>query len=183
MGKKKERKAKLSYDECVQSVLNFHQKKERFEQVQSQFSEIKAQFYSDMEDYFECEGIESKLDLTPVEFAGGGLAVTRKQNSSVKFDADKLEKALGKKLSQDVIIKQYQITDMAGLIAYLKECGVDPRIFKSFLHVSKSVDTKALDQLEELGKITADQVKGCYTITRQKPYFTVNVRKGQDDGE
>ena len=69
------------------------------------------------------------------------------------------------------------------MIAYLKECNVDPKIFKSFLIVSKTVDTKELDRLDELGKISTEQVKGCYTIKRQKPYFTVGVKRGNDNGE
>ena len=109
--------------------------------------------------------------------------VNRIQKSSVEFDPDKLAKALGKQLAKQVIIKKYEITDMDALIAYLKECDVDPKIFKSFLNVSQSVDIQELDRLEEIGKITAEQVKGCYTVKRQKPYFTVGVKRGHDDGE
>lgn len=173
---KRNRKPKLSYDECVQSVLKFFEKQKKFKQVQTQFNELKAQFNSDMEDYFECEGI-SKMDID--EFIDGNLVVNRIQKSSVEFDADKLEKALGK-FAKDVIIKRHEIIDMIGLIAYLKECGVDPKIFKSFLNVSKSVDTKELDRLEELGKITVEQIQGCYTIKPQNPYFTVGVKRVHD---
>ena len=174
---KRSRKPKLSKDECVQSVLKFFEKQKKFKQVQSQFNELKAQFNSDMEDYFECEGI-SKMTID--EFIDGNLVVNRIQKSSVEFDADKLEKALGK-LAQNVVLKRYEIIDMIGLIAYLKECGVDPKIFRSFLNVSKSVDTQELDRLEELGKITADQIKGCYTINCQNPYFTIGVKRAYDD--
>ena len=70
---------------------------------------------------------------------------------------------------------------MNALTAYLKECDVDPKIFKSFISVSKSVDVQELDRLEEIGKITAEQVKGCYTIKKQNPYFTVGVKRVRDD--
>ena len=111
--------------------------------------------------------------------------ITRIQNTRIKFDPDLLEKALGKTLSEDVIIKHYTVNDMFGLTAYLKQCknGVDPKVFKSFISVSKTVDTKALDQLEALGKITAKQIQGCYTISKDVPYFTVSVGKGQINGE
>ena len=36
--------------------------------------------------------------------------------------------------------------------------------------------------LEELGKITTEQIKGCYTVKSQSPYFTVSAGKGQDNG-
>ena len=68
---------------------------------------------------------------------------------------------------------------MNGLVTYLKECGISPKVFKSFISVRKTVNTKELDKLEELGKITAEQIKGCYTVKSQNPYFTVNIGKGQ----
>ena len=99
------------------------------------------------------------------------------------FNADKLEKVLGKKISDNVIIKKYEIVDMFGLIAYLKECNVDPKIFKSFLSVTKSVDVKELERLDELGKISIEQLNGCYTVNKQKPYFTVGLKRwhGEND--
>lgn len=180
---KRSRKAKLSSAECKQFVRKFFEKQTRFKQVQSQFNELKAQFNSDMEDYFEYEGINKSLTFSYDDLVGSNLVVNRIQKSSVEFDPDKLAKALGKQLAKQVIIKKYEITDMDALIAYLKKCNVDPKIFKSFLTVSKLVDTQELDRLEELGKITAEQVKGCYTVKRQKPYFTVSVKREHDDGE
>ena len=34
-----------------------------------------------------------------------------------------------------------------------------------------------IDKLEELGKIDAKQVQGCYILKQQKPYFTVGIKK------
>lgn len=174
------RKSKLNSDECKQSIVNFFQKKKRFEQIQTRFCEIKADFYSDMEDYFKHNSIDGKLTIDSGEFDGvESLVVTRIQSSRVEFNPDKLEKVLGKELSCDVIQKHYEIVDMNGLVTYLKECGINPKVFKSFISVRKTVNTKELDRLEELGKITAEQIKGCYTVKSQSPYFTVNVGKGQ----
>lgn len=180
---KKDRKPKLNKNECRQSARRFFEKQSKFKKVQSQFNELKAQFNSDMEDYFECESIDKSLTIESDDLAESDLVVNRIQKSSVEFNPDKLEKALGKELSKQVIIKRYEITDIDALIAYLKECNVDPKIFKSFLIVSKTVDTNELDRLDELGKISTEQVKGCYTIKRQKPYFTVGVKRGNDNGE
>ena len=132
-----------------------------------------------MEDYFSCNSVNGKLVID--NGYCGNIAVTRIQNSKVEFNPDKLEKALGKQLASNVVHKRYEITDMNGLTAYLRSCNVDPKIFKSFLSVSKIVDTKELDRLEELGKITTKQVEGCYTIKKQNAYFTVNVTKGQEE--
>ena len=176
------RQSKLNSEECKQSILNFFLKQKRFKQVQNQFGEIKADFYNDMEDYFKHNGVDGRLTIDCDEINGTkSFVVTRIQSSRVEFDPDKLEKALGKELSRDVIQKHYEIVDMSGLITYLKDCGISPKVFKSFISVRKTVDTKELDRLEELGKITAEQIKGCYTVKSQSPYFTVNVGKGQDD--
>jgi len=174
------RQSKLNSEECKQSILNFFQKKKRFEQIQNRFGEIKADFYNDMEDYFKCNSIDGKLTIECDEPIGvKSFVVTRIQSSRVEFNPDKLEKVLGKELSRDVIQKHYEIIDMNGLITYLKDCGISPKVFKSFISIRKTVNTKELDKLEELGKITAEQIKGCYTVKSQSPYFTVNVGKGQ----
>lgn len=177
----KRSKAKLSLDECKQSALKFFQSQRQLKRIQSDFENEKKQFYSDMEDYFKCNEIKSKLFLDGDEFVDKGLVVTRVQSSKVIFDVKKLERALGKDVSKDVIIKRYEIADMKGLITYLRECNVDPKIFKSFLCVSKQVDTAALDRLEELGKISLKQVEDCYTINRSNPYFQVSVSKEKGD--
>ena len=176
------RKSKLNSAECKQSIMNFFQKQKRFKQIQTRFCEIKADFYNDTEDYFKYNNIDGKLTIECNELADAqSFVVTRIQSSRVEFNPDKLEKALGKELSRDVIQKHYEIVDMNGLVTYLKECGINPKVFKSFVSVRKTVNTKELDKLEELGKITAEQIKGCYTVKSQSPYFTVNIGKGHNN--
>lgn len=177
---KKNRKPKLSTSEFEQSVLRFFESQQKFKRVQTHFNELKAKFNSEMKDFFECKGI-SRISVK--NFVDGTLVVNRVQKTSVEFDAQKLEKVLDKNIVNQVVVKRYEIIDMSGLIAYLKECNVDPKIFKTFLNISKTVDIQELDRLEELGKITAKQVEGCYTIKHQNPYFTVGVKKGQNDEE
>ena len=174
------RKSKLNPEECQQSIATFFQKQKKFKQMQTRFGEIKAEFYSDMEDYFSCNEVDGKMTVD-CGLNIGKVTITRIQSSKVEFNPDKLEKALGKELARNVIQKHYEIIDMSGLVTYLKECGISPKVFKSFISVRKTVNTKELDRLEELGKITAKQIKGCYTIKTQSPYFTVNIGKGQDN--
>lgn len=177
--------SKPSMNECRQSVLDFFEKQTKFKDAQSQFNDEKAKFNSLMEAFFKNEALDKSVVFTEsgVDEERKSYTVTRIQKSSIEFDPDKLEKSLGREIARSIILKRYEIVDIDGLIAYLKECGVDPKIFKSFLHISKSVDYTELDRLEELGKISHGQVKGCYTVKRQKPYFTVSVKRGHDDGE
>lgn len=176
------RKSKLNSEECKQSIENFFQKQKKFKQIQNRFCEIKADFYNDMEDYFKNNNVDGKLTIECDSLNGvKNFVVTRIQSTKIEFNPDKLEKVLGRELSRDVIQKYYEIVDMNGLITYLKDCGISPKVFKSFISVRKTVNTKELDRLEELGKIIAEQIKGCYTIKSQSPYFTVNIGKGQDN--
>ena len=98
-------------------------------------------------------------------------------------DIDALENNLSKEMSKDVIDKSYTITDINRLIIYLKSCGVDPKVFKSFINVTKTVDEKKLDKLADLGLIRKEQLEGCYTLKRKKPYFTVKMKRGKHDEE
>ena len=165
-------------------VQEYLEKRLRFKKVQQRFNTLKDQFNCDMNDYFESKGIEKSFILRADNLNERDLIISRVQKSSVEFDPDKLEKVLGKRLSEQVIIKRYEVTDMASLVAYLKERDVDPKIFKSFITTLKSVDVQELDRLEDFGKITVEQVKDCYTIKRQKPYFTVCVKRERaDNGE
>ena len=84
-------------------------------------------------------------------------------------------------MCKDVIDKSYTITDINRLIIYLKSCGVDPKVFKSFINVTKTVDEKKLDKLADLGLIRKEQLEGCYTLKRKKPRFTVKMKRGKHD--
>lgn len=74
-------------------------------------------------------------------------------------------------MCKDVIDKSYTITDIDSLIIYLKSCGVDPKVFKSFINVTKTVDEKKLDKLADLGLIRKEQLEGCYTLKCKKTFF------------
>lgn len=177
------RKSRLNSEECKQAILSYFQTQKKFKRMQTRFGEIKAGFYNDMEDYFNCNNIDGKLTIEcDDEFVDAGkFVVTRVQSSRIEFNPDKLEKVLGKELSLNVIQKHYEIVDMNGLVSYLRDCGVSSKVFKSFISVRKSVNVKELEKLEELGQITAEQIKGCYTVKSQSPYFTVNAGRGQDN--
>ena len=91
------RKSKLNSEECKQSIVNFFQKQKKFKKIQTQFGEIKTEFYNDMEDYFKCNDVDGKLTIECDKFDGvESFVVTRIQSSKVEFNANKLEKVLGK---------------------------------------------------------------------------------------
>lgn len=150
-----------------------------FKNMKENFEDVKRKFYEDMDEYFESGNLEddgSAIFKYP-DLGEGALKVTKVQRTSVEFKVDKLEEVLPKEVAKKTIIKRYEVVDMQGLTLYLKKCNVDPKIFKKFLSVTKTVDTKELDKLEELGQISVEQIKGCYTIKKSPPYYTVSEIK------
>lgn len=150
-----------------------------FKNMEENFRNVKIKFYEDMDEYFESGSLEddgSAIFNYP-DLGEGALKVTKVQRTSVEFKVDELEKILPKEIAKKIIVKRYEVIDMQGLASYLKKCNVDPNIFKGFLSVTKNVDVKELDRLEELGKISVEQLKGCYAVKKSSPYYTVSEIK------
>nr|UVM95750.1 MAG: hypothetical protein [Bacteriophage sp.] len=179
-----EQKKKPNYtkEQFIPFVKEFYNEQKEFKERQERFNTIKQLFYNDVKELFNYEGID-KLVVDNEDLEGNELVVNRVQKTSVIFDIDALENNLSKEMSKDVIDKSYTITDINRLIIYLKSCGVDPKVFKSFINVTKTVDEKKLDKLADLGLIRKEQLEGCYTLKRKKPYFTVRMKRGKHDEE
>lgn len=120
-----------SYYEKI--AIEYAHKSERFKSIQKDFENKKAEFNREMNEYFDEHELPSKIVIDSQFSDNGQYTITRVQKTSVQFSADKLEKVLGKNLSEHVIDKNYTVIDMFGLVAYLKEFGVDPKIFKTFI--------------------------------------------------
>lgn len=174
------KKRKLSFEECKKKIDLFFEKQEKFKDIEKKFKKLKSDLNEELEDYFQNTDTKSGESFTNSEFETDKCIAKRVQATSIVFDVDKLEKALkkiDKQIANAVIVKKCEIYDVEGFIAYLKELGADPKIFKSFLTVQKSVDKDELNRLSELGKITVDKISGCYTVEKKNPYYTVK-RKG-----
>lgn len=176
------KKPSCTKEQFIPFVKEFYNEQKKFKEKQERFNTIKQLFYNDAEELFNYEGID-KLVVDNEDLEGNELVVNRVQKTSVIFDIDALENNLSKEMSKDVIDKSYTITDINRLIIYLKSCGVDPKVFKSFINVTKTVDEKKLDKLADLGLIRKEQLEGCYTLKRKKPYFTVKMKRGKHDEE
>lgn len=176
-------KSRLSFSQVKKLVKEYNSIKKNAKKVQDEFDSFKSDFNSKMEKYFQEVSSDSLGGFTNSQLIVDNLLVTRVQKTSVKFDADKVEKSLGKELSKKVINKKYEIYDIEGLIAYLKSCGVDPKMFKKFIITHKTVNSNELDKLSDLGKVGIDKLKGCYTVDRAKPYFLISERRDQGGEE
>lgn len=110
---------------------------------------------------------ESVAKMNPIK-------ITRCQTTKVIFDVKKLRKKVNKDVANKVIEKRYEITDFEGFKAYLKECGVNPKILKDFILVTEEVNQNLLNQASELGEVTLDNISDCFSIQKGKPYYRVS---------
>lgn len=177
---------RLDKDETIrygQAAWNFYEKSQKFKAVKAKFEAIKAEFEEEMESLFHGRTSNS-IAITNHNMAGPNntIKVSRVAKTTIVWDAAKLKKRLPADVAKQVILKDYRITNMRELTKYLKSCGVDPNIFKSFLVVEERVDQDAVDRLGDLGVIMPQQISGCYVVNCAKPYFTVKPKKGDGDG-
>lgn len=166
-----------------QLAWEFYHKQQKLKSIQKKFDELKREFEEEMECLFRSENVKRMQFKSDELDSSGTLSVKMVERTSIEWDAKKLEKRVPREVAKKVIRKQYYITDMNGLVRYLKSCGVDPNIFKMYLRIEKSVDQNEVDRLGELGQISVRAISGCYIVKCQKPYFTLSVKKGNDDGE
>lgn len=165
----------------IEIVVEYFEKQNKFKQIEKKFAALKSKFYSEMDKVFDRQGSNlSELKNIKFAFQGNDYIVNKVQQVNIDFDIPKLEKKLGKDIAKDIIDSEYTITDYEGLVSYLKECGVNPRIFKTFISVSKKVNTKRIDDLEELGKIDSSALDGCYSLIKKSPYYTIKA-EGQHE--
>ena len=166
------------YEKCRFMALEFFRKNRELKEMQGQMNVLKKNFYGSINEFFDENDVDSEISFSYNEIADKQiLRIKKVQKVSVNFDADSVDKVLDKEFSEQVIIKKYEVNDMPGLIAYLKECGVNPKVFKSFIDVKKSVDVSVLENLVATGKVSLD---GCYTTEKQNPYYTVTAKKEQE---
>lgn len=175
-------KSKKQYEK---DIATFFYKQNRFKQIQEKFETTKQQFYDDMEYYFDkYHKDESKVNVVLDDgLSEQMLAINKIVKVKINFDVDKLEKRLDTELRQEIINKKVEIINLEGLIEYLKQCGVNPKEFKKYINVRKEVNTKKLDRMEELGRISLEDIEGCYSIDKNSStvYFKVALRKGDND--
>lgn len=177
MRNEKNNKADKNYELWKQSVIDYLFRKRAFKAEENAFKKRKETFNKLAEDFFKESGETQDIFVTDEFSSATIVTVKRCQSVTINFDADKLEKKLGKEYCQSFISKKYEVLDMPGLVEYLKSCGVSPKKFKSFLNVTKTVNQKEIDQLFLTGKLSEKDVDGCYTTEKKNPYYTVTTKK------
>lgn len=148
------------------AILDFYKKQKRYKQLSAKFDEIKKKFYQDMESVENVEAYVAKDGDT-------NISVKRIQNHSIIFDPEKLSNKLTGSIKDVVLDKKYIINDYTKLVRYLKQCGVNPVVFKKYVSVEYTVNSDNIKNLYDMGDITLDDIEGCYEVKKQNPYYKV----------
>lgn len=154
---------------------------------QTKYNSLKKLLTEKLLDAFDENGVKKSCIVDIDKFEDDSsinelkIKIIKQQNVSIDFDCDKLENVLGKDLRKKIILKKYVINDIIGLTSYLKSCGVNPSKFKSFLSIEKSIDKNAIDYFEARGMLDAEEIKGCYTVSKGEPYFKVYKMKNEEE--
>ena len=163
------------------AVINLYDIDKKFKACKKEYDEKKLKLTTKIKNYLFTNGLDgvSFVACAGDEFANDPkhLRCVRHQSMSVIFDADKLEKKLGKEAAMNYIDKEYRINDIDGFISLCKSYGMKPTEVKKFINVEKSVNKTRLEQDEELGDISMDDVEGCYTIKKNEPYLKIGIIK------
>lgn len=170
----------MAMSKIEQAVKELFESSVRFKEQKASYERSKRSCIRVISEYFSDKGTDEIRFRFRDSVNTQPVVVKKIQRVNVKFDADELEKVLPRKISRSVISKRYEINDFFGLVNYLKMCGVDPKVFKAFIDVEKTVNAEELERLEEIGEIDRESIEGCFTTEYGNPYYTVKQQKGGD---
>lgn len=163
-------------------VRRFAKYQSKFKEFERAFKAQKEEFESEMLVHFDKMGGGRKTFETAA-LNGDTIKVTKTERTTIEWDEDKLRQRVPKELHKYIFKKRYEIVDYRGLVKYLKSLGADPEVFKLYVAAETVFDADAIDQLDNKGLLTLSNIKGCYRVRCQKPYFTVTVKQGKGNGK
>lgn len=169
-------------DHVTLVVQSFFKKHEKFKAIETQYKQLEVEFNEEMDSYFGSMSNRRKSE-TFQDTNGDGLMVTKAERTHIEWLPEKLKARVERSVWKKLVVKHYEVSDMDGLIRYLKSCGVDPQIFKSFIEVTETVDEKAVERLGDLGELTPHNIAGCYLVKSSKPYYKLKRKLGNVEQE
>lgn len=113
-----------------------------------------------------------------IEATDETIICRRVLRKEVVFEPEKLERKIDDKSVLDKIInKTYLINDWKKFAKYLKSKGVKAKDVVKFIDVQKEVDNNQIDQLEEIGMIKYDDIRGCFYCKNLSSYIRYSIKK------
>lgn len=173
------RKQKIDEKQYIKdSILFFYESKVNYEKHTDSFNSIKQEFENDMDLYFDKfanEDGEIKMGTSDMYVGVIGLKIKKVMPTKVKINPMTfIRRCTDKELKDKIVHNSYQVTDIMGLLNFLKDNGIRYKDVKSFIKREPVIDYQALDNAVELGEVDEDFVKGCSEIDYKKPYYRIS---------
>ena len=102
--------------------------------------------------------------------SSGNTTVYVQTKTTIDYDIPALKKKLDKELYDQIVDKKYIISDIKGLKEFINNLDT-PFSFvdlKPFISVERSVNKEQLSRLYENGKLSFDDLDGCYNAKVMK---------------
>lgn len=164
----KKQKAKIS-----KLISDLDSLNESFKVEKELYESKKQTLQSEIKDYTD----KNNWDKINVDIGNFNYQATPVINKKITWDLDKLSEKLDKEILNEITDKEYSINDFNGLVKYLKSCGVDPKKFKKFVDVKKTVNNKKIDELGQLGDIDIESLSGCYELQANFSYVKITKQE------
>lgn len=158
----------------IRSLYNLEQK---YKYAKEQYEEEKKKLSARIKTYMFVNGVGSLRVHDKI--TDDNISVQSVNPKAIAWDADKLEKTIGRRECGAFVEKQYSITDMEGLVKYLQACGVDPAKFKKYIHVEKKVNQAKFNEWSELNEVDASELKDCYELKDISGYLRISCNKSE----
>ena len=170
---------KTQNKKTIKEVYELYELERKYKDIKKKYEDKKKKLQTSIKNFMFAN------DWSNFSFVNGSDNVSVKKivRKKIKWNVDKLEEKLDGELCNEFIDKQYIITNMEGLIKYLKSCGVSPKKFKSFICVEKKVNQKKMDELSELGEISKEDIKGCFELVEQEGYLKIDIAEIIEEDE
>ena len=171
---------KRANEQVKRQSIELYELECKFKQLKAKYEKKKEALTTSIKNFMftNTEGVTDEFEFevrAKDDSSKGVLTVKKITPTTIVWDADKLEKQLGKERSRSIVEKKYIIEDFDGLVKYLKECGVNPKKFKEYLTIEKTVNQQALKQADDLGEITGKDISGCYRAQAKSSYLKISV--------
>ena len=177
-------------DELEKKIFAAYSLSEEFKKVEEEYKIQKndiASEISDLAHQLEQENFDFEYEPSSNAKRRFGLkqneaflmSCKRVKPVTIKYNEEAMLKSLGKNEINALFDKSYEIIDMTGLIQLLKSHGVSSKQFKKFISVKQTLSNEKLNHMYEIGVLTLDDLKGCYTVVKKSEYWKISAKKNE----
>ena len=89
----------------------------------------------------------------------------QREQTDITYDIDMIQTTLPKSLYSQFLVKSYEIPDWNRFTQFCKKHGISGNELKGLISVKTSVDQQKLNLLYDKGKVSLEDLEGCYDAT------------------